>query len=75
MERRLVDSWPSPDHLFSKYNLTDLESSWNIYNGTFDHGLGKGPFNSTDWVAINASIAHIYMYALYWSISTATTVG
>ena len=75
IEKNIIGSWPKPNQLFSLYNLTAMESPWNIYNGSFDHGLGKGHMDASDYVVINATIVQVYTYALYWSISTATTVG
>ncbi|OQV13921.1 putative Cyclic nucleotide-gated cation channel subunit A [Hypsibius exemplaris] len=75
IEANIMGSWPKPDQAFSLYNLTLFESSWNIYNGSFDHGLGKGYRPIQDWVVINATTAQVYMYSLYFTISTATTVG
>lgn len=45
-------------------------SNKNIYAGCFDHGLG-----GEDFVRLNASVGKTYYYALYWAVTTTTSVG
>ena len=52
----------------------------NIYAGIFDHGQGSHDYlislpDNQDFVRLNATVGKRYFYALYWTVTTMTSVG